>query len=240
MTYSFAKKKVLVTGGTRGIGAAIAKAFIACDAEVYYTGQSPKPSHRVDTANYIQLDFSSDKSVGDFLNLSEIKNIDILINNAGINKIAPFHEIDAADFRLVQKVNTEGPFLITQQVVKGMIERNYGRIVNIASIFSAVSKEYRTSYSTSKTALVGMTKALAIEVASKNILVNLVSPGFIDTELTRAILTDSQIQELTSQVPAKRLGKADEIAELVLFLTSHKNTFITGQNIIADGGFTCV
>lgn len=239
MPYNFKNKKILVTGGSRGIGAAIVDAYLKCGAEVTYTGQkkaeNPNPS-----AKFLQLDFSNDTSVESFLSSSEIEQYDVLVNNAGINKIDHFHEIQLEDFQQIQKVNVEGPFRLSQAVVKGMLKRNFGRIVNVGSIFSTISKEKRASYSTSKFALVGMTKAMAIEYAAKNILVNVISPGFIDTELTRQILSETQIAELTSQVPIKRLGTPAEVAAAVLFLTSPENTFITGQNIVADGGFTCV
>ncbi|MBY0555132.1 SDR family oxidoreductase [bacterium] len=239
MPYNFKNKKILVTGGSRGIGAAIVDAYLKCGAEVTYTGQkkaqNPNPS-----AKFLQLDFSNDASIESFLSSAEIEKFDVLVNNAGINKIDHFHEIQLEDFKQIQKVNVEGPFRLSQAVVKGMLKRNFGRIVNVGSIFSTISKEKRASYSTSKFALVGMTKAMAIEYASKNILVNVISPGFIDTELTRQILSETQIAELTSQVPIKRLGTPAEVAEAVLFLTSPENTLITGQNIVADGGFTCV
>lgn len=240
MSFDFSNRNILITGGSRGIGASIAEAFVRCRADVTYTGQSASPLKKIESAQYRQLDFSNDKSIENFLSSAEVRNYDILINNAGINKIDHFHEINLEDFRLIQKVNVEGPFRLSQQVVTGMVERNFGRIVNVGSIFSTVSKEKRTSYSTSKFALTGMSKAMAIEYAAKNILVNVVSPGFIDTELTHKILTETQIQELISLVPARRLGQGREIAEVVLFLASANNTFITGQNIIADGGFTCV
>lgn len=240
MSFDFSGKRILVTGGSRGIGAAIVEAFVKCRAHVTYTGQSTMPSKKLESAEYRQLDFSNDDSIENFLSSFEVRSFDILINNAGINKIDPFHEIGLEDFRLIQKVNVEGPFRLSQIVVQGMLERNFGRIVNVASVFSIVSKEKRASYSTSKFALTGMSKAMAIEYAEKNILVNLVSPGFIDTELTHKILTESQIQELICVAPVKRLGLPQEIAEVVLFLASSKNTFITGQNIVADGGFTCV
>lgn len=240
MPFDFSNRRILVTGGSRGIGAAITEAFVKCRADVTYTGQSASPLKKIESAQYRQLDFSNEQSIENFFSSADVRNYDILVNNAGINKIDHFHEINLEDFRLIQKVNVEGPFRLSQKVVQGMVERNFGRIVNVGSVFSTISKEKRTSYSTSKFALVGMSKAMAIEYAAKNILVNLVSPGFIDTELTHKILTETQIQELISLVPAKRLGQAQEIAEIVLFLASANNTFITGQNIIADGGFTCV
>lgn len=240
MSKALKNKKVLVTGGSRGIGAALVGAFQKEEALVTYTGQSLTPSTVIEGARYLSLDLANDNSIHQFFKTTENESFDVVINNAGINKINNFTEIDIKDFQKIQKVNLEGPFLISQKFISKMEKNNFGRIVNIASIFSSVTKEKRASYSSSKFGLVGMTKAMAVEYASKNVLVNVVSPGFIDTELTRKILTPSQIDELTSLVPMKRLGLAQEIAKVVVFLSSPDNTFITGQNIIADGGFTCV
>jgi 3-oxoacyl-[acyl-carrier protein] reductase len=236
----FSNRKVLVTGGSRGIGVSIVEAFVQAGALVTYTGKSKSPSQIIEKAQYKSLDFSDDTSIDTFFSKPENLQFDILINNAGINKIDHFHEIPLEDFRLIQKVNLEGPMRLSQKVIPYMQRNKFGRLVNVASIFSSISKEKRASYSSSKFALVGMTKAVAIEYAAENILANVISPGFIDTELTRKILSTQQIAELTSLVPARRLGNAEEISRIVLFLASPKNTFITGQNIIADGGFTCV
>jgi 3-oxoacyl-[acyl-carrier protein] reductase len=119
-----------------------------------------------------------------------------------------------------------------------MKKQGYGKIVNIASVFSIVSRAKRAAYSTTKWGLVGFTKAIAHDLAPHNILVNAVSPGFVDTELTRRILGEKEIEKLVSSIPQKRLADAGEIAKAILFLTSDHNTYITGQNIIVDGGFT--
>lgn len=240
MSAQLKNKKVLVTGGSRGIGAAIVKAFLEYEALVTYTGQSDEPSQVIAKAKYIKLDLADDQSIANFFKQTQNESFDILINNAGINKINNFHEIALTDFQKIQKVNLEGPFLLSQKFVPQMAQNKFGRIVNVASIFSHVTKEKRASYSSSKFGLVGMTKALAVEYAEKNVLANVISPGFIDTELTRKILSPEQIKELISLVPMKRLGAPQEIAKIVVFLASPENTFITGQNIMADGGFTCV
>ena len=119
-------------------------------------------------------------------------------------------------------------------------KNNWGRIVNITSIWSSVTKEYRASYSSSKFALDGMTVALAAEVASMGILANSVAPGFIDTDLTRKVLGDKGIQEIKNIIPIKRLGKPNEVASFISFLVSEENTYISGQNIMIDGGFSRV
>ncbi len=240
MKIDFAQVKVLITGGTRGIGHALVENFLEAGATVFFTGQNANPKKTVSKANYYSLNFTDDLSIQSFIQDIEKEKIDVLVNNAGINKIDSFGDIALEDFQRIQKVNVEGPFLLCKHLVPAMAERGFGRVVNIASIFSHVSKEKRASYSASKFALVGLSKALALDYAKQNVLVNVVSPGFIDTELTRTILSETQIKELTAQVPMGRLGSPDEIAKAVLFLASKENTFITGQNIIADGGFTCV
>ena len=239
MNIDFTNQNVLVTGGTRGIGKALVDAFTGAGANVYFTGRSEKAPLGAEK-RYFSLDFTNDTSLNNFLlNIKNMK-IDVLVNNAGINKIAPFVDIATEDFRRIQKVNVEGPFLLSQIIAKKMLENSYGRIVNISSVFGQISKIERASYSTSKFALEGMSKAMAVEYAAKNILVNVVSPGFVDTDLTREILTPQQIDEIVSTVPIKRLAFVEEIAKVVLFVASKENSFMTGQNILVDGAFTCV
>ena len=164
--------------------------------------------------------------------------IDVLINNAGVNKIDSIQDVAEDDWDWINNVNLRGPFLLTRAVSKIMKNQGYGRMVNIASIFGVVSKAKRAAYSTTKWGLVGFTKAVALDLAPNNILVNAVSPGFVDTELTRRILGEKEIEKLVDTIPQKRLADAGEIAKTVVFLSSHHNTYITGQNIIVDGGFT--
>ena len=240
MHIDLTNRTCLVTGGTRGIGLAIVESFLAAGAKVIYTGKSPSGELKHPNATYESVDFTDDNSVAQFLKNLDSYTIDVLVNNAGINKIDTFGEINPEDWLRVQKVNVEGPFRLCHYLAPKMAQRNYGRIVSLGSIFGHVSKEKRASYSTSKFAVVGMSKALAHDYATSNVLVNVVSPGFIDTELTRTVLSPADIDHLTSQVPMKRLGKPEEIANLVTYLCSDKNTFITAQNILIDGGFTSV
>ena len=166
--------------------------------------------------------------------------IDICINNAGINIIKPYAEYSADAYQRLMNINLKAPFSITQQLIPGMKKRGFGRIVNIASIWSEISKPGRALYTTSKTGLVGFTRSLAVEHAPSNILVNVVSPGFTRTELTEESLSADEIKTLSEQIPVQRFAEPNEIAQTVLFLCSDLNTYITGQNIVVDGGFTLV
>ncbi len=232
-------KTALVTGGTRGIGAAIAARLHADGAEVTTTGTrsngKPPPGCR-----YLSVDFSDRKAVEHFAAEIAGAGFDILVNNAGVNKIDPYAEIDLNDFDRIQQVNVRAPFLLCRAVLPGMKEKKWGRIVNVSSVFGKISKELRASYSTSKFALDGMTAALAAEVAAEGILANCVAPGFIDTDMTRKILGEKGMAELAARVPAKRLGRPEEIAAFVAWLAGPENTYISGQNIAIDGGFTRV
>ena len=245
MKIDFSNKTVIVTGGTRGIGAAIVELFQQCNAQVIGTGTNTKELERLNQeskerkTDYIYLDFTSNESVQKFLKFIDKQDrIDVLINNAGVNRINDINDIDENDWDWINRVNLRGPFLLTRAVSGRMKKQGSGRIVNIASIFGVVSKEKRVTYSTTKWGLVGFTKAVALDLAPYNILVNAVSPGFVDTELTRKILGNKEIEELIDTIPQKRLADAGEIAKSVVFLASHHNTYITGQNIIVDGGFT--
>jgi 3-oxoacyl-[acyl-carrier protein] reductase len=229
----------LVTGGTRGIGAAIAARLLADGARVMVTGTKPD-SPVPEGCTYQAVDFEDRLATAAFVAQVAEMAVDILINNAGINKISPFAEIEPADFDRIQQVNLRVPFLLCQAVLPGMKSRGWGRIVNISSIFGKVSREYRASYSASKFALDGMTAALAAEVAAAGILVNCVAPGFIDTDMTRTILGEAGIADLVARIPMKRLGSPEEIATFVAWLAGPENTYLSGQNIAVDGGFTRV
>ena len=148
--------------------------------------------------------------------------------------------IKVEEFNNIHKVNLITPLLLCQAVIPDMKKNNWGRIVNISSIWGKITKQYRASYSSSKFGLDGMTVALAAEVASMGILANSVGPGFIDTELTRRILGEKGISEIKNTIPIKRLGSPREVASLVSWLVSEENTYVSGQNIMIDGGFSRV
>ena len=241
MNIDFTNKTVLVTGGTRGIGASIVRHFENLNAEVIATGVNKDQLHKSINrrVKYHYLDLKNEKSISDFIEyISQRKKIDVLINNAGMNKIDPIEKIKDEDWHNIYNINLYGPFVLTREISKIMKKNKYGRIVNIASIFGVISREKRAAYSSTKSGLIGLTKATAHDLAKDNILVNSISPGFINTELTKNILGEKSMKEISSSIPLKRLGDPDEIAKLVLFLTSDQNTYITGENIIIDGGYT--
>ncbi len=232
-------RHALVTGGTRGIGYAIASRLAAEGAPVTVTG-TRKDGKGPDGCAYVAVDFTAPAVLAAFVDEVKRADYDILVNNAGINKIAPFEQIDPADFERIQQVNVNAVFRLSQAVLPGMRKRKWGRIVTISSIWGKISKELRGSYSTSKFAVDGMTAAMSAEVAADGVLVNCVSPGFVDTELTRRVLGQAGIDELVARVPIRRLGQPAEIAAFVVWLAGPENTYITGQNIAIDGGFTRV
>ena len=233
------KYRAVVTGATRGIGYAIAERLLKDGLEVIVTGTKKNGKHPAG-ATYCQVDFLDEDSTNKFINFLKKQQINVLVNNAGINKISKFSSIDIDDFDRILRVNLRAPFQICQAVIPHMEKIKWGRIVNLTSVFGNISKEYRAAYSSSKFGLDGMTVALAAEVSEKGILANSVGPGVIDTDMTRDVLGESGIAKLKGQIPMKRLGQVSEIASLVSWLVSNENTYMTGQNLMIDGGFTRV
>lgn len=233
------KLRALVTGATRGIGRAIAERLLKDGLRVVGTGTRPDGQVPVG-CHYEAVDLSDPAATQAFAAKVAGMEIDVLVNNAGINRISPFAEIDPGDFARIQQVNVTAPFLLCQSAIPHMKARGWGRIVNISSVWGKIAKAHRGAYAASKFALDGMTAALAAEVAEFGILANCVAPGFVDTELTRSILGETGMAELATQVPARRLGRPEEIAAFVAWLAGPENTYINGQNIAIDGGFTRV
>ena len=236
----FDNRKAIVTGATRGIGRAIAVALRAEGAYVIGTGTDGGEVEAGVCNEHFRADFTELDQIRDCAEFVRQTAPDILINNAGINKIGAFAEIDPEDFRRIQQVNVFAPFCLCQAAIPGMKRKGWGRIVNVSSIWGKVSREYRASYSASKFALDGMTLALAAEHSADGILANCVAPGIIDTELTRRVLGDEGIRQIVATIPARRLGTVEEIARLVVWLSSPENTYVTGQNFAIDGGFSRV
>lgn len=230
-------KTVLVTGATRGIGRAIALEFQKKD--YYVIGLGSKNITMPEYLNeYFVCDLSDNNQIDTLCVQLSSRNIDVLINNAGINHINNFCSISLTEFQTIQQINVVAPFRLCQAVVPYMAKQNYGRIVNVSSVWGKLSKTGRASYSASKFAIDGMTVALANEYAEFGVLANSVAPGFIDTEMTRKNLGESGIKKILSTVPINRLASASEIAKFVCWLGSDENTYISGQNLAIDGGFT--
>ncbi len=246
MQFNFIDKTVVISGGTRGIGLAMVKLFEKYNAKVIATGTNKDHVESLNSnqdrqTTYLHLDLNSEDSTNSFLSaLKKFSPADVLINNAGINKIDLINNVKVEDWDKINNVNIRGPFILSKEISKTMVSNRYGRIINISSIFGTISKSKRASYSSSKWGLIGLTKSIALDLADKNVLVNSVSPGFVDTELTKSILKKNELDELVKSIPQKRLANSNEIAKVVLFLASEHNTYITAQNIIVDGGFTSV
>lgn len=221
------KKNVFITGAARGIGKAVRERFESAGFEVIAPDRS-------------ELDLSQMESVEAYLKRNSTLQVDVLINNAGENKVNALGKIELSEWQRILNVNLTSCFLLMQAFSVQMQERRWGRIVNISSCFSLVSKAGRAAYSTAKSGLNGLTRTAAIELAEASILVNSVCPGFVETDLTRQNNTPEQIKLLANQTPLKRLASPEEIAEFVYFLGSEKNTYLTGQSIAIDGGFTCL
>jgi len=217
-------KTVLITGASRGIGKACAKLF----GEHGYHVLAPTRG---------EMDLSSPESIHTYITALKTQ-VDVLVNNAGINPLANIGSIDFTAARHLMDANFWAPVILTDLLAPAMKDNGYGRIVNISSIWSGVTKPGRAMYASSKAAINAFTRTAAVEYAAYNVLVNAVAPGYVNTELTQINNTPEQIEIIKSNLPTKRMAEPVEIAELVYFLSSEKNTFITGQTIFADGGYS--
>lgn len=220
------KRNALVTGGSRGIGQAVVRRF-------------EKGGIRVIAPTRQELDLASHESVRGFLRKNKKLEIDILVNNAAETKVRRIPDISLEEWQRILTVNLTSAFLLIQAVAPQMMKRKWGRIVNVSSCYSFLSREGRAAYSASKGGLDSLTRTAALEYGPRNTLVNSVCPGFVLTDLTRQNNTKAQRANLAEQTALKRLAEPDEIADVIHFLCSERNTYITGQAIIIDGGFCC-
>ena len=246
MNINFNGKVAIVTGATRGIGKKIADDLAALGAELILTGTKKGDIDGLNKASltkkekkkYFCVDFSKNDSTVRFLEeIKKMNRIDICVNNAGINKVGPIDKTKIEDWDNIVSVNLKAPFLLMRAVSGVMKKNKYGRIINIASMYGVISKEGRSIYSTTKFGLRGMTKAVSNELAKYGVLVNAVSPGFVKTDLTRGILGEKEMERLAKEVPVGRFADPEDISRVVLFLASEYNSYITGKNIIVDGGY---
>lgn len=215
----------LITGASRGIGKAIAKKFQENGYIVYMPSRN-------------ELDLSRPDSVEKYIQENQNITFDVIVNNAGINEINALEDITDEEISAMTEINLISPIRLLRGFVNNMKKQKHGRIVNIASIWAVVSKSGRCVYSATKNGIHGVTNTLAVELARDNILVNTVCPGFTLTELTAKNNSKEEIDAISSDIPIGRMAEPEEIAEIVYFLCSKNNTYLTGQKIVVDGGFS--
>ncbi|EDP74632.1 3-oxoacyl-[acyl-carrier-protein] reductase [Hydrogenivirga sp. 128-5-R1-1] len=239
-------KTALVTGSTRGIGKATAYRLSEAGAKVVVTGRSEDRAREVakeisdSTGNEVfsvALDIGSKESIEEALKRvnEEVGGVDILVNNAGINRDTLFIRMKYEDWDEIIRVNLTGTFLITQLVVKGMLKKKWGRVINMSSVVAFIGNVGQANYSAAKAGLVGFTKTLAKELAPRNITVNAIAPGFIETDMTENLPEEIK-QGFLNQIPMNRFGKSEDVANVVLFLASDLSSYITGEVIHVNGG----
>ncbi len=239
-------KVALVTGSTRGIGRATAEKLAEAGATVIITGRSE--DRAVEVAKEIRektgsetfavgMDIGVKESVeGAFKRITDrFGGVDILVNNAGMNRDTLFVRMKLEDWEEIIRVNLTGTFLVTQLSVKGMMKKRWGRIINMSSVVAFIGNVGQANYSSAKAGLIGFTKTLAKELASRNITVNAVAPGFIETDMTEDLPEDIK-QGFLNQIPMNRFGKPEDVANVVLFLASDMAGYITGEVIHVNGG----
>ena len=217
--------EILITGGSRGIGKEIVKVYRDAGYNVC------SPSHE-------ELDLSKTESVKSFIEAHFDRQFLIIVNNAGINHINFIDNMDEGQIREMMEVNLFSPLSLIRSYVPMMKKKNFGRIINIGSIWGVISKPGRSGYSMSKHGIHGLTKTLAVELAPYNILVNTVAPGQTLTELTKKNNSPEAIEQMKKDIPLGRLAEPSEIAKAVFWLGNENNTYITGQQIVVDGGLT--
>ncbi len=241
MTSKNISKIAVVTGGTRGIGAAIALKLIADGYKVAATYQgnddAAKKFHEATGASVYKFDVADYEACAEAIASIEqdLGPIGVLVNNAGITRDGMLHKMDPKAWRDVVDTNLTSCFNLCRSVITGMRERSAGRIINISSINGQKGQLGQTNYSAAKAGMIGFTKALALESASKGITVNVICPGYIETEMTGA-MKQEVLDGIIRQIPVARMGRPQEIADVVAFLASESAAFITGATIAANGG----
>jgi len=236
---TFKDKIVLITGGSRGIGKAIAELFSDDGATVIVTYKNAIDENYFNSKNikHFKCDVTDLKSVQGIVDniIREHTKIDVLVNNAGISRDKLLIRMSEEDWDAVIDTNLKGVFNMTKAVSRNMISKRYGKIINITSVSGIMGIPGQANYSASKAGVIGFTRSVAKELASRNINVNAVAPGYIETEMTDQLSEDAK-QNYLSLIPLMRFGRGEEIAKVVKFLASDDSTYITGQIICADGG----
>ena len=242
MNIDLAGRSALVTGSTRGIGRAIADLLARCGAKVAVVGRDRGRAEEVatqlpGTARGFACDIGDVASVTKLVEDVEkdLGAVDILVNNAGLTRDNLLMRLKDDDWDAVLDANLRGAFVAIRAATRGMMKRRWGRVINIASVVGIVGNKGQANYAASKAGLIGLTKSVAKELASRNILANAVAPGFIETDMTAAMTPEAR-STLSQQIPLERLGTPNDIAGIVGFLASEYAAYITGQVFVVDGG----
>ena len=239
-------KKVLVTGASGGIGKAIAMELSLNGADLCLTGRNKTELENLKkiiggNCQIIISDLSNSEGINNLADQAQeiMGQIDILVNNAGITKDNLFMRMSEDDWNEVMNINLNSIFKLTKKLIKGMIKRRYGRIINITSVIGVAGGAGQSNYSASKAGIIAMSKSLAQEVGSRSVTVNSIAPGFIETNMT-AELSNDRKEDILRSISIGRLGKPDDIAGAVCFLASDKASYITGQTIHINGGMLMI
>ena len=239
-------KVALITGATRGIGKEIALELAANGFDIAVNYRSMQDGmeelkKEIESNNvkceFVQADVADFEQCEKMVKetIEKFGKIDVLVNNAGITKDGLIMRMKKEDFQAVIDINLTGTFNVTRNVIPYMIKQKAGRIINLSSVVGVAGNAGQTNYSASKAGVIGFTKSLAKEVASRNIVVNAIAPGFIDTDMTK-VLSDNVKEGINAQIPLRRMGTPNEVAKVVKFLSSEDSSYITGQVINIDGG----
>lgn len=239
-------KIALVTGATGGLGASIAKTLHAQGATVVLTGRRENvlkdlAAELGERAHVVVSDLGNSEGIQNLVaQVTEVAGrVDILVNNAGLTKDNLAMRMKEDEFDLVLDVNLKAPFLLSKAVMRGMMKARWGRIINISSIVGVMGNPGQANYCASKAGIIGMSKSMAQELATRNITVNCVAPGFIESDMTAA-LPDDQKEALLSGIPQGRMGKPADIANAVLYLASDEANYMTGQTLHVNGGMAMI
>lgn len=243
--FNLSEKTALITGASGGIGSAIAKTLHNLGAKIILTDLNPAPMEQLanelqERVEVISANLSSPESSENLIKTAEEKgSIDILINNAGLTRDSLFMRMKDEDWQLVLDVNLTSAFRLSRSVIRGMLKRKYGRIINMASIVGVTGNPGQANYSASKAGMIAMSKCLAGEVAGRGITVNCIAPGFIKTPMTD-VLPEEAKTKLTANIPMGKLGQPLDIAYTAAFLASDEASYITGQTIHVNGGMAMI
>lgn len=239
-------KVAIVTGGSRGIGKEVAKklATLGSNLVINYTSKEEEALRTKEEIEalgvkciVLKCDVSNSEEVNSMISstLEEFNKVDILVNNAGITRDGLLMRMKEEDFDKVIEINLKGTFNCTKAVTKPMMKQKYGKIINIASVVGVIGNAGQANYCASKAGVIGFTKATARELASRNININAVAPGFIDTDMTK-VLSDAIKQSMLSNIPKNTFGTPEDVANVIAFLASDMSSYVTGQVINVDGG----